>query len=82
MKTRQLLGSASMALLLLATPASAQFGSIVYDPSAVAQLTTQVSYQLRNGGRIVDNTAAKLRPGRRDAKKQRERGRDEELSFH
>jgi P-type conjugative transfer protein TrbJ len=53
MKTRKLLGSASVALLLLATPASAQFGSIVYDPSAVAQLTTQVSYQLQMINQLV-----------------------------
>ncbi len=55
MKTRKLLGSACVALLLLAAPASAQlgFGSIVYDPSAVAQLTTQVGYQLQMINQLI-----------------------------
>ena len=53
MKARKRFVSASVALLLLVTPARAQFASIVYDPSAVAQLTTQVSYQLQMINQLV-----------------------------
>ena len=53
MKARSLLCSAALAILLYAGPADAQFGDIVYDPSAVAQLTTQVSYQLQMINQLV-----------------------------
>jgi P-type conjugative transfer protein TrbJ len=54
MKARNRVGSAALALLLCVSPAAAQFGgSIVYDPSAVAQLTTQVSYQLQMINQLV-----------------------------
>ena len=59
MKTK-LLVSTALALLLCVSPAGAQFGgSIVYDPSAVSQLITQVSYQLQ----MINQLAQQVQQG-------------------
>jgi P-type conjugative transfer protein TrbJ len=55
MKVRTWLMKAFVSTAFAVSPANAQFGigSVVYDPAAVAQLTTQVSYQLQMINQLV-----------------------------